>query len=277
VINLRTGLATGLRAGLAIGLQADPLRAANTSMAGVAQDATSGKFLPANTTQWNTTMAAAGLSSGNPSALHLLQEASGNPADAIGSITLTASGTLAYQQAASGWSTKGIGTSTGVAGLMQSVSASLPNISTTSMLALVYALVPATAATFRSLFQFGPTFGSQAAALIGNSTNKKLRGVADPNFVDGVDDASAVVRPFVLKVNRTGAAAALYSDAEKLAPTLTATPTGKGYALGGDNTMSFFPDAFTFLYSAVFFGAAAELSDAQVRTLLQTLGWMVAW
>lgn len=278
MIGVRAGLRVGLRCGIAAGIAADAVSPGGASIAGVARDATSMIYLPATAGQWNTLLAAANISTGNPSALHLPDlAAGGNLVDQIGTFTLTATGTLTYQQSVSGWSTKGIATSTGVSGTLASIAAGLPDISTTSMLAVVYVLVPATVATFRSIYQFGPTFGSQAGALLSTSSNKRMRAIADPNFLDGTDDATAQVRPFVLKVDRTAGACALYSDREKLAPALTVTPTGKAYTLGGDNTMSFFPDAFTYLYSAVFFAAAAEMPDAKVRTLLQTLGWTVLW
>lgn len=272
-MSLFTGIRSGLRSGLRSGINPGD----SAGMASVARDAGSGVYLPATAAQWTATLAAAGIASGGPSALHLLNDVAGNPVDAIGTFPLTASGTLTYGAGASGWTKVGIATTLGVAGLLQTTAAGLPDISTTSLLALVYAATPATIATTRSLFQVGPTFGSQAAALFITSTNKKLRAVADPNTADGTDDPSVAVHPFILKVDRTNAVCRLYSDREKLSPTLTATPTGKGYALGGDNTMSFFPDTFVFLYSALFFGGSAEMGDASVHALLQTLGWSLAW
>lgn len=277
MIGLRIGPAVAPRIGPAFGLGLDELTAGINPMAGVARDATSLKYLPQDAAQWNTTRAAAGILTGNPSALHLFQESTGNPADVFGTFTLTKTGTVDYQQSVTGWATKGIGTRGGnTAGIMQTTNTSLPNINTTSMLALLYCALPANVPANRSVAAFGPTFGSQVCAWLVSSTNKKLRAVADPNTATGIDDGAGV-RPLVLKIDRTAGNYTLYSDLEKLSPTLTSTPTGKALIYGGDNTQTNWPDAVTYLYSAVFFAAAAELTDALVRALLQVLGWNPLW
>jgi hypothetical protein len=55
------------------------------------------------------------------------------------------------------------------------------------------------------------------------------------------------------------------------------------YAASGATKRAFFGGAFDTaagmqcVYGALWKGAAAELSDAQVRTLLTTLGWSISW
>src|SRR5262245_47294003 len=78
------------------------------ALSAVSRDATSNILVPANAAEWAQVLASAGISSGGPSALWLFQEASGNPADSVGSFTLTASGTPTYQAAVSGWTRKAI-------------------------------------------------------------------------------------------------------------------------------------------------------------------------
>ena len=61
-------------------------------------DATSLKGVPASLSEWNQLIAAYGLGIGAPSDLYLLQEASGNAADSIGAIPLTAAGTIRSEE-----------------------------------------------------------------------------------------------------------------------------------------------------------------------------------
>lgn len=277
MIGPRGGLAVGARVGIAVGISADPVGASGgPSMAGVAQDATSGKYLPATAGQWTQTLTVAGIGSSGPSAIHLLQDPSGNPADVLGTFPLTASGTLAYLQAVTGWAAKGIKTSSGVAGIMQTVSASLPDISTTSMLALVYVLLPGAAATTRSYVTFGPGFGFQAACNYTSGTQKAVC-LDGANTATGVDDPTSTVRPLLLQIDRTHNVVELCTNLERITPTFATGPTGKAYILGGDNGQTNFPDTAIFLYSALFVGSAAELTVSNKRSLLQTLGWSIPW
>lgn len=246
-------------------------------MAGVTRDATSSIYYPATSGEMATTLAVAGIGNGNPLALWNLQEASGDAADSAGTITLTASGTLAYQQSVSGLSRKGIATTTGVAGALKNTTVSLPDIGFISALLVVDVAVPTSVSTTRTVAQLGAAFGSAASAQYITATNKKLNAAIDPNTAAGADDATTAVRSLVLQVDRTHGAAALYSPAEALAPALTSTPTGRTAMLGGDNVISFFPDAFTFVWGALFIGQAAEWTQAQARSFFQTRGYAVAW
>lgn len=269
--SLRSGVRSTLRSGL------NPSDSA-ASLAGVTRDATSGIYCPANATEWASVLAVAGITSGGPSALWLMQEASGNPADFIGSFTLTASGTLLYQQAVTGWTRKGIQTTAGVGGIMQSAAAGLPDIATQSCLLLGYVGCAAIVGTTRTLMQMGTIFAACATAQLAvGAPNRRARYELDPNTTTGADDASTAVRPYAIKVDRTGSVGALYTDLEKLAPALAANPAGKTVLFGGDNAQTNFPDICQYVYGAALFLGAAEISDANMRLLYQTLGWTVSW
>lgn len=249
-------------------------------MAGVTRDAMSGIYCPSTAAQWTQTLAVAGITTGNPSAWWLMQEAAGNPADASGNgFALTASGTLLYQQSVTGWTRKAIQTTLGVAGIMQSAASGLPDIATQSCLLLGYVTVlPPTVATDRTLMQMGANFSSAASAqLVLGAPNRRMRYALDPNVVTGSDDPSTAMRPYAIKVDRTNTIGALYTDIEKLAPALIATPAGKTVLFGGDNGQTDFPDTCQHAYGAAFFLGAAEISDAKMRSLYQTLGWTVLW
>lgn len=272
-MSLVSGLRTGVRSILRSGLNPGD---STVSMAGVAQDATSGIYCPASAAQWTTTLAVAGITTGNPSSLYLLQEAAGNPADSIGAFTLTAAGTLLYQQPVTGWTRLGITTTDGVAGSLQSVSASLPDIATTSCLLLLYVLLPLNAAVARTVAQLGSSFSTSARAEV-VGVPKNLRGELDPNVANGAADATSVVRLIMIMVDRTNAVGVIASDLETLSPALTATPAGKTMMIGGDNVISNQPPLATNTYAVRFDGAAAELTLAKRRALATTLGWSIPW
>lgn len=238
----------------------------------VSKDATSGIRVPASATEWTNLMTAAGLATGNPSLLWLSQEASGNLADTIGAFTGTAAG-AAYAQTVSGWTRKGV-LLTGAA-TVQNAAAGLPAIDSASMLVLSYALFPATVTTTRSVVTLGTTFGAQAAANF--NTGPKITAQVDPNASNGAATTFSAVHPLVVQVDRVHTAALVCTEQEKLAPALTSTPSGKAIVLGGDNVQTWFSGQETHMYTAAFFNAAAALTQAQVKTLLQTLGWTVAW
>lgn len=259
---LRSGLRVGLRSELNPGGVVDP-------MAGVTKDGSSNIYCPANASEWTTAMAAAGLATGNPSSVWNCQEASGNLTDAIGSIALTVTGSPTFQQAISGWARKGITYPLSTTA-RHTNSTTAPSAGSTSLLMLLYALPPsADVGLTRSLCQVGTT-----AELRCNTSSPTRMTV-----VNGATTAGAgaflgtSVRPILLRYNRTATTVTGFSDIEKIVGTYAAA-TGPivGFPSNGAQSMG-----FSALYAALFDGAAAELTDAQVKTLLTQLGWSIPW
>lgn len=274
MIGARVGVKVGARVGAAAGVSLDQIAVAAASA--WSTDATSGKGVPANATEWEAALTSAGLSPATfaPSALWLLQEASGNAADSIGSFTLTASGTLGYQQAVAGWTRKAITSTDGVAGSLTSTSLSLPDILTTSHLVIAYVKTPAAApGSARNLICLGATATRVDAAL--TPTTGRLRARSIANQADGTtalcDDT---VHPIVIRVNRTSSEVDGASNADKVSPTLDVLSAGQGVRLGTGQLQA---SSSGYLYAVSFHGAAAQMTDAQIKTLLQTLGWTVGW
>lgn len=246
----------------------------------VSKDATSGIRVPASATEWTHVMTIAGLATGNPSALWLMQEASGDLADSIGAFTLVSNGHAggSYQQAVSGW-TRTATTTTDNSTLDFACSDSgLPDISTTSALFLAYVNLPASfGATERSIVTLGGAYGSQIAGESAPSSNPAKVALAQ-NGVTSQAAATATtgVHPLVVQVNVTAGVPYVFTDADKITNTLGAH-VGKGSVIGGNNASTWAAPSAGFLYGVEFFGAAAEMSNAQIKTLLTTLGWTVAW
>lgn len=270
MIGLRTGLAVGLRTGFAVGLGADPLTGAS-GIAGVSRDASSGKYCPANAAEWTLLMAAAGLATGNPSLLWLCQEASGNLADSIGSFTGVQSGAVpTYQQAVSGWTRVGVKTADGATTKFSDASAGEPDGLTNSQLTLCYFVV--TAGNSRGLF--GQHTGATRTSLQTTAAHlaQTINNATTTNGTGDIITATPTVA--VVKNNRTGSAQTAYTAGEKITTVFDAGVSGKQTFIGAPalNTAT-----ATYLYLVSFFNAAAELTDAQVKTLLQTLGWAIPW
>ena len=231
----------------------------------VTQDATSGKYLPQNTTEWTELLVGSGIAL--PSLLWLLQEPSGNFADSIGTFTGTA-GISSYAQAVSGWSSKGVLCDTGSARYVYNADSGLPDISTTSCMVFAWVDFGAAASPDRSIITLGPTYGAQVFA---NETTSKLRGGGDPNTVSGTANPFSSVHPLIVQIDRTNGAINIQTDQETLSPAISGTPTGKKIWLGGDNVNTQTATGAIYIYCAAWFGAAAELTTLQRAALLTLL------
>ena len=236
-------------------------------LSSVSRDATSGIYCPATLGEWTTVMSAAGIASGNPSIINLLQDASGNPTDASGNgFALTASGTpVDYQQAVSGWSRFAITGSDGGTGVLDNTSASLPDPTAASLMMLTYAITTATPAAIRNYQVWGT--GTITTTRI--NTTPRFQGLSGASTTTGTAAITGPVRPIVMQFDRTNNVVRCATDLEILTPAIAAT-AGKRHRISLDVTGGY-------LYNATFFNAAAEMSQANIKTLLQTLGWTIAW
>lgn len=237
---------------------------------GVSRDGASSKYVPASNAEWTALMAAAGLATGNPSALYLCQEASGNLADSIGTFTLTGGGAgRTYQQPVSGWSRLSVVTTDNATSTLINTDAGLPDIGSASCTLLAYELLNSTPGGTRTNLGLGTT--SLSARLTATPAHQITNGVTTGT---GAANPSGAVRPVLLQTDKTAGTETLYTDQETVTTAFSLTPTGKRVWFGGVGSGA---SPVSLLYSAVFFNAAAELSLAQVRTLFQTLGFTVAW
>lgn len=246
---------------------------------GVTRDATSGWYVPANATEWATFLSDIGLGSKSaPDMDHGLQEASGNAADSIGSFTLTAVNTPSYQQAVTGWSRKAIKFADNTAKALQTTSASLPDISTTSMLTLTFMVAPGSAPSGdRGVIAQGTSAATRSATILRNTGKLAIESTTShitsstSSYVDGA------VHVVAHKTDRTNSVVTLYTELEKVSPTFGATMTGKGLYLGTESgALGTFGGGF--VYEVTWSGAHAEWSDADMKTLIQGLtGLTVPW
>jgi hypothetical protein len=273
VIGLRTGIRTGLRTGLAIGIGADTLPTSDP-LATVTRDGTSGIYVPANAAEWSTLIAAKSLSISAPNSLWLSQEASGNLSDSIGSLAMTAGSTPSYQQAVTGWSRKAVSLADGTGQQFTAGVGVGPNPTTTSQLWLGIIAMPSTPVSTRAFWGINTNSVSTLACRVNhNVTTGKLALQVAGVTVNSATSHSNGVHVIAVKYDRTNAAAVLYTDLNKTVGTYNSGVIdqikGFGSAASGAEGM---------LYGAMWSGAAAEaLTDANMKALLQAMGYTISW
>jgi hypothetical protein len=226
----------------------------------VAQDSASRKYCPETAAQWTELLT--GLSINNPSSWWLCQEPSGNLVDSgSGGRTVTVNGSPAYQASAPGWIRKGIKPTDNSATMYGSCT--IPDVNTTSsMLLQMFSLnTPATAQ--RGLNMIGLTTAERASVQAGN----KLRGSSHVSNADGSQQHTGTL-VVITKFDRAHSALGVYTQHEQIKPTFNAP--------GASTTMYMFGDGIaasdaTLVYSALWTGADAEISDAKIQDLLDAI------
>lgn len=254
-----TGVQTGVDAAPNTGVNPSGAPAADT-------DATSGKYVPSTAGQFT----ALGLAV--PSHLWLLQEASGNAADTIGSCTLTPANSPLYQQTVTGWTRKGIGFNQTANQRLAAAAGVGPNIGTTSVLWLGYVRVTSAPAAVRTVI--GPNISGTAQCRVDITTTPVARANINSTLATGGSTITSAVRPIAILLDRTNSRAVVYTDQEKVTGTYSALVADGAKGLGSSGGTSFPGEC---VWMTAWTAGAAELSDAQVKTLLQTLGWTIPW
>lgn len=237
-----------------------------SGIVGVTRDGWNLNYYPANASELTALLAAAALPAGNPSSVWNMQEPSGNVADAIGSVTLTSNLTL-YQQAVPGLIRKCIRGVDGTAGQKLINSTTAPNPSLRSTLLLAFLDLPAVPPAVRDVMAV-----ANNADVRYNATGK-LRLVAGA-AADLVNVPGASRRWIALRTNITAGTSTLFTDQEKFVGTYV-LPTSATLVVFGGQAAAI--AGIGYAYAAQFTDAAAERSDAQVKTLLQTLGAVISW
>ncbi len=243
----------------------------------VTQDATSGWYIPQTAAEWTALLAGSGIA--NPSHLYLMPVPSGNVSDSIGAATLTITGgSILYQQATAGWSTKAIVAPDAQSAIMQdSVGAGGGTI---SLMAFAYVSFPASAAaTERSVITLGSTFGSQVSAnMVVSSNPTKLmlddHGGASSGgtSTNGASSVASSVHPVLVQANNTALTGVIQTDLETITHAMNAADAcGGNLILGGNNSSTWFAGGNGFLYVASWAGANAEIDAAHRATLLSLL------
>lgn len=243
----------------------------NTVVNLVTKDATSGIRVPASSTEWTNFLAYHGISV-SVASLWLCQESSGNLADSIGSLTLTANGTPLYSQAVSGWTRLGVGFNEGAAQRFMAASGSGPNPTTTSQLWCFFASITAIGGT-RTWISVSDTGATQC--LTRCNVTPVCTNVTVGATVSGADNpTNNGVVPYVLQYDRANSKSNSYNDIEKITGTYNSGVLDGRKGIGGAASN---PPTGQCVYGFMLSGANAEISTATLKTLLQAMGWTISW
>lgn len=264
MIGPRVGIKGGPRVGIAAGPSADEIAAGSTTAWTV--DAASGKATPSSSTEWTAFIAANALSVAVPDSLWLLQEASGNPSDSIGAFPLTAAGAVTYRQALSGWTRVGVGLTDGVNSQFGTTSASLPTGGTASQTVLIIGNIPAAPAANRNIYE------GQTGSTIRINSTPRVVAISGANVATGTVSPAGTTRPYVYRENFTAATSTVMTDQEKLVP-VHGTISGRNLRIGSSATSV----AGVVGYACAWYNANAEISDANMKSLLQAMGFAIPW
>ncbi len=239
---------------------------------GVTRDATSNIYLPANSTEWTAFRTAKSLTTwANPSHVYTFQEASGNVLDTVGAINLGPANVPVYNEAVTGWTRKGVrcrhATTDSLSGT------GFPNVNADSALVLTLVEIVSAPTTTRNVTILGnsPTVGTRIS-----TTPRLLVDVA--GVTAGTGTSSPVgVRLIIDRFNRTTQGRDKLTDQEKIIGSTGITQVGQGIIFGGFGTGAQLSAEVRFLYAATWYGADAERTDAEVKSLLQSMGYSIAW
>lgn len=240
-------------------------------ISGVTRDPTSGWYYPANATEWRTFLddASVGLAAkATPTNLWLCQEASGNLADSIGSLTLTAANTPIYQQTITGHARKGVGCVDGTAKTF--ANASSVDIATVSSFDLWAIQMPASApGANRPLISHGTAANRSHVGITATTGTGRCTSGANAGGPTGASVCTGAVEWVANKVNRGVLEDdAFFGESTKITPTAASGMTGTRFEIGAQNGALSASGAL-YAYGVKF--TAEDWTDAEVQTLITKL------
>lgn len=250
----------------------------SSPLAGIPQDAASGVYRPGTLAQWQQVLAAAADTVGDPFFHASLGQASGNDTDTIGGLTFTRGGTVGnilFQQTLTGMSAVGVRLPRDTDCTFFTTDATLPDISTGDLLVMGIAYIPnpGPTTTPSTAVQLGTTFGADATLQM--DTTPRIKAVMGAATTNGTANPLGQLTPWAVLVDRTNTRGAMLTKQEALA--VAVGGAGKNLLIGGDNIQSWLSSGWTYCDVVAFKGAAARRSNAQIKTIWQTVGWTIAW
>lgn len=235
------------------------------------RDLSSGKGVPLTQAEWNSVFSAAGVPVKTVAHSHGFQDTSGNVAATVGTL-LTVTGTVDYQQTFAGFTRKGIGITETASERIGYATGVGPNPATGSVLIAGYVDVSTPAAIELFLAVSGGATAFTAQVTTAGLMRITCAGVSTSGVVD---HAALGVVPAFLQYDKTASRAALYTESEKIVGTYNSgvVDAQKGWGVSGGGT----PTPATVGWDSWFAGANAEWTEAQIKAVMQVLGWVPAW
>ena len=271
---INTAVTTSTGAQVTCGNAGTQTTSQGTVVKKVSKDATSGKLYPATQTEWADFISIRALSGISvPNSIYTCQD-TGTPLVDAGAaalnLALTGSGD-SYRQAVTGWTALACKLTDGTTGGWRTTNAALPDPASASCARLTYLAEPAAI----------PSSTRPWGSLTGTTTLIQGRINVTTGFPSTLDAGSAAngtvngagaILPWGIRYNKTTGVTVGTTLVDKMTPTFTAG-AGKSYSLG--TTIA--AGSFGFLYDVRWDGAAAEVSDANWKSMYQALGWAPTW
>ncbi len=234
-------------------------------------DTLSGRAVPVDATEVAALFTAAGLAF-SPTSMYLPGAPAATPIlDAVGAFPLTVAGaSVEFQSTVPGWTTKGLRTINNVTDGASTTDAALPDVLTTSCLAIVQVAAWTTPTATRGIIAMGTT---ETQISISNANPPRLLARSNTQTATGTVGVNNDVHLHMLRHNRTASTCKVITDVEPpITVTFAGSVTGKRFRFGLTSSSS--PGA-QFVHVMRIDGANAELSDAQCKTLGSVMGYVM--
>ncbi len=244
----------------------------------VSRDAAGAFLVPNTLTEWQdfnaywVSIGLANFPNVTPASLYRCQEVSGDLADSIGAVTLTANGTPLYQQTVTNCTRKGVGFNEGANQRFTAASGLGPDPGTVSTLWLWRIDVTATPAAAGNILLVSDGVTNYRLLL---STTPRFQNVIAGLTTNGTFDPSAVSTQWVdIQDDKTNSKSTCHTSQEKITNTFSALVIDGRKGLGGATSWTGHA-----VYGVRFDGASGEITDAQIKALHTALsdGKAPAW
>ena len=244
------------------------------SIGGVTRDAASGIYTPANSSEWVTFLNAIGNPVATPNSCWQMQEASGNLADSVGALTLTAAGTPTYQNTVTGtaWTRKAVVIPAGQATRFAMASGTGPNPGTTSQTWVWLGQFIGTPAAAR--FCAGLSNGTHAFEIGANNVPRAIIQIDGVTTQGTVNPVALNISPICIVHDRTNTSDRMYTLVEEIVGTYSAATNDglKGWGANGGTSC-----ATECVMGIMWSGANGEITKTNLRLLLQGMGFTIPW
>jgi len=234
-------------------------------------DPTSMKGLPESAVKWDELDQAYHLTTSAPDHLWSMQEASGGLIDTIGVATLSPINSPTYDNPIVGWSRHGVGT-TSTPVNQGFLNTSIGNLDGTSHTLLLYVAVVAPSVDSRSVAGIGASLDHHYIEVTSMPTFDATGEGITP--AKGTLNPGTAVHPLVFEIDATHTTYALYTDQEVLSPAWRAEGAMGSLVMVGNASIG--SASLRYVYGTMWSGPHAEMSAAQVKAMLQALGWQVS-
>lgn len=258
VSGIRSGLQSGLRSGLNPGTEEPPADL----------DVIADVYVPSSDAQW------VALGETAPDSGWMCSEGSGNLADYNAALTLTATTTPTYGQTTIYFTRPGVGLDDAAADRFIAGTGVGPDY-TEAQLWLFYVSLRVEAAAARIIggaCRIASSTDNARLVLNPSAGVNRLSVNCDAVTINGTADHTVGGHVFAFKYDPDNSAVVGYSELEKVTGTFSAALVSGEKGIGGNANADMVCHA-----AWLWRGVKAHKSDAQVKTLLQTLGWTIPW